>query len=47
MLSDQSAYWDGTSDDQEVAQGVYVYMLEVILDDGSHKKYFGDVLMLR
>jgi gliding motility-associated-like protein len=39
--------WDGTFRDQLIEQGVYVYLFEVLLKNGSTQLIFGDVTVLR
>lgn len=44
---DQFVGWDGLYQGQEMDIGVYVYLVEVLYDDGSSESIGGDVLLLR
>jgi len=46
-LNNPSSGWDGTYNGQNVEQGVYVYLLEVLLMDGSVDVYHGDLTVIR
>jgi|GEM_PF-4730216 len=46
-LIDEMAGWDGFSHGQQAAIGVYVYIAEVILADGSISRLSGDVTIVR
>jgi gliding motility-associated-like protein len=46
-LNNSSSGWDGTYNGQDVEQGVYVYLIEVLLGDGSVKVYHGDLTVVR
>lgn len=42
-----SKAWDGTFDGKPVAEGVYILVIEFLLDDGSIWKYNGDLTVMR
>jgi len=44
--NDPESGWDGTFNGQNVEQGVYVYMIEVLLVDGTANSYFGDLTVI-
>ena len=46
-INDPSAGWDGSFRDKEMDPGVYVYVVELELIDGSIKIYKGDVTLIR
>ncbi len=46
-LIDEMTGWDGNSDGQLAALGVYIYVAEVILADGSISRLSGDVTIVR
>ena len=46
-LNNSSSGWDGTYNGTDVEQGVYVYIVEVLLLDGTVEKYFGDITVIR
>lgn len=46
-INDPSAGWDGTFRDDVMDPGVYIYVVEVELIDGSVKLYKGDVTVTR
>ena len=46
-INNSSSGWDGTYNGQEVEQGVYVYLVEVLLGDGSVDVYHGDLTVVR
>jgi gliding motility-associated-like protein len=46
-LNNPSSGWDGTYNGQEVEQGVYVYIIEVLLRDGSVEVQHGDLTVVR
>ncbi|MCE7925506.1 MAG: gliding motility-associated C-terminal domain-containing protein [Haliscomenobacteraceae bacterium CHB4] len=47
FAADGTVGWDGTARGKAVLPGVYVYLLEVELGDGTRKKMKGDVTVLR
>jgi gliding motility-associated-like protein len=46
-VNDPSAGWDGTFRDKMMDPGVYVYVVEVELVDGSVRLYKGDVTLVK
>ena len=46
-INNSSSGWDGTYNGQDVEQGVYVYLLEALLGDGSVEVYHGDLTVVR
>ena len=44
--NDLDAGWDGTFNGENVEQGVYVYMLEVLLSNGDRESFFGDLTVI-
>jgi gliding motility-associated-like protein len=46
-INDPSAGWDGTFRDKMMDPGVYVYVVEVELIDGSVRLYKGDVMLVK
>ncbi|MBK7342024.1 MAG: gliding motility-associated C-terminal domain-containing protein [Saprospiraceae bacterium] len=46
-INDPSAGWDGTFRDEVMDPGVYIYVVEVELIDGSVRLYKGDVTLTR
>ncbi|HRW76821.1 MAG TPA: gliding motility-associated C-terminal domain-containing protein, partial [Saprospiraceae bacterium] len=46
-INDPSAGWDGTFRDEVMDPGVYVYVVEVELVDGSVRLFKGDVTLVR
>ncbi|MEM9545514.1 MAG: gliding motility-associated C-terminal domain-containing protein [Bacteroidota bacterium] len=44
--NDLGAGWDGTFNGENVEQGVYVYMLEVLLANGDRESFFGDLTVI-
>ncbi len=47
QINDPSAGWDGTFRDDVMDPGVYIYVVEVELIDGSVRLYKGDVTVVR
>jgi len=43
----QNRGWDGTFNNQELDAGVYIYIAEVLFDDGVRVVYKGDVTLVR
>jgi gliding motility-associated-like protein len=41
------AKWDGTSHDADVGTGAYVYVAELIMDDGIERQFSGSVTLIR
>ncbi len=39
--------WDGTFKGREVTQGVYVYVVEILYEDGQIRKQAGDITVIR
>lgn len=39
--------WDGTDNGVEISSGVYIYVLDLILHDGTKKMIKGDVMLLK
>lgn len=39
--------WDGRFNGKEQPQGVYVYQIEITLENGRHETYQGNVTLLR
>ena len=46
-INDPSAGWDGTFRDEVMDPGVYIYVVEVELVDGTVRLYKGDVTLTR
>jgi len=47
VTNDPSYGWDGTFDGRAVVPGVFVYIVEVVLPDGSVEQYSGDLTVVR
>ena len=47
LLPDGSVGWDGTARGKANLPGVYVYVLEIELEDGTRRKMKGDVTLVR
>lgn len=45
--NDPSVGWDGTFDGQDVVPGVFVYVVELVLPDGTLEQYSGDLTVVR
>ncbi|HET8574249.1 MAG TPA: gliding motility-associated C-terminal domain-containing protein, partial [Edaphocola sp.] len=39
--------WDGTLNGKPAPADTYFYMIEVVLPDGTHQKFKGDVTLVR
>jgi hypothetical protein len=46
-VNDPSAGWDGTFRNKLMDPGVYVYVVEVEMIDGSVRLYKGDVMLVK
>ena len=46
-LNNPNVGWDGTFKGKEVEQGVYVYVVEVLLVNGGVEVFYGDLTVLR
>ena len=45
--NDPQLGWDGKFNDREIAQGVYVYLIELLMKSGEKRIFTGDVTVLR
>ncbi len=45
--NDGDISWDGTLNGDELIQGVYVYIIEVLMINGRTDRFYGDVTLLR
>ena len=43
----EDIFWDGHFNDKPVLPGVYVYMTELLLEDGETELFIGDITLLR
>lgn len=46
-VTDRDKFWNGTFKGQQVEQGVYVYIIDVLFKDGAFETRAGDVTVLR
>ena len=46
-IHESGSWWDGTFDNVPAEQGVYVYLIEVIHENGEQEIYSGDVTLVR
>ncbi len=47
VITDNAASWDGRFNGENVKPGVYIYVIETILDDGEVRVYSGDVTIVK
>lgn len=45
-FGDSAKFWDGSRNGQKLSNGVYVYVMEVLFENGTVKSYVGDVAIL-
>lgn len=46
-IHDNGSWWDGTFDNVPAEQGVYVYLIEVLHENGEKQIYSGDITLVR